>query len=258
MNKVNRLKGMLRDGKVPIGIFITLDSSSVAEAMAYAGFDFVILDMEHSPTNIETIHHMVQATRGTNTAPLVRVPWNEDWLIKRALDAGAYGVVVPQVSTKEEALKAVHASKYFPDGHRGFGPFGAALRWGMSLPEYGDAANSEVAVLTIIENPNGVQNIDEIASVPGIDIVIQGPADLAAAMGGLKLLDTPQHTAALQRIYEACKRTGVPVAAYVATHEAMRQAIAGGCDAIILGTDVGLLLGAAGDILSSAREARGY
>lgn len=256
--QVNTLKAMLRDGKIPIGITVTLDSSSAAEAMAYAGFDYVVLDMEHYPIDIETIHQMVQATRGTNTAPIVRVAWNEHWLIKVALDTGAYGVMVPQVSTKEEALAAVCAAKYAPEGCRGFEPFYASLRWGMSVPEYVAAANREVAVIIQIESPQAVENVNEILSVPGIDLVLPGPGDLAVAMGGLDRIGTPEHTAALQKVLDACKRAGVPVGVLATTPEAIRRGLAAGYDAVMVGSDFGLLVGGAKQIVTSAWEERGY
>ncbi len=256
--QINTLKAMLRDGKVPVGITVTLDSSSAAEAMAYAGFDFLILDLEHYPIDIETIHQMVQATRGTNTTPVVRVAWNEHWLIKVALDTGAYGVMVPMVSTKDQALAAVRAAKYAPEGYRGFEPLYAALRWDMSVRDYVAAANREVAVIIQIETPQAVENLEEILSVPGIDLVLPGPGDLAVAMGGLDRLGTPEHKAALQEIYEACKRAGVPVGVLATTPEAIKRGLDAGYDAIVAGDDLGLLVKGAQDIVKSAWEARGY
>jgi len=200
---------------------------------------------------------MIQATRGTKTTPLVRVPWNEQWVIKVALDIGAYGVMVPQVNTREEALAAVRACRYAPEGHRGVGPFYAALRWGMSVPEYVAAANREVAVVIQIETPRGVENADEILSVPGIDLVLFGPADLAVAMGGLNLMGGAEHSAALRKVLEACKRVGVPVGMLATTPEAMRQVLDEGYNAILVGSDLSLLLNGAKDILTYAWEGRG-
>lgn len=257
MYKVNRLKAMLQEGKVPVGIMVTLDSSSIAEAMAHAGFDFLILDMEHMPTNPETMHHMVQATRGTNAAPVIRVPWNEQWVIKGALDMGAYGVMVPQVSTREEALAAVRAVKYAPEGERGVGPFCAALRWGMTLPEYVAVANEEIVLMIQVETPQGVENVEEILSVPGIDVVFSGPGDLAVSMGGLHLVGSPEHSAALRKILQVCKRVGIPAGVLAATPEAIRQGMAAGYDAIAAGSDLDLLLNGARGIVASACEARG-
>jgi len=254
---VNTLKSMLMKGRVPVGIFVTLNSPLAAEAMAYAGFDFVILDMEHFPTDLEAIHGMVQATRGSGATPVVRVPWNEGWLIRRALDTGAYGVVVPQVNTKEEAISAVRAARYAPEGSRGFGPYCASLRWGMSVLEYASIANMEVSVIILIETVEGVENVDEVVSTPGIDMVLQGPVDLAASMGSIDLQGSPEHNAALKRIYEACKGAHVPVAAYVTSMETLRQGIASGYDAIVVATDLDLLLNGANDIVTCARQAKG-
>ena len=258
MNEANTLKAMLREKKVPIGLHVTLDSSSAAEAMANAGFDFLILDMEHYATDLETVHQMIQATRGTRAAPIVRVPWNEQWIIKVVLDIGAYGILVPQVSTKEEALAAVRAARYAPEGHRGVGPSYAALRWGMTVPEYVAAANKEVAVAIQVETLPGVENVDEILSVAGIDLVFSGPADLAVAMGGMNLIGSAEHNAALRKILDACKRAGIPAGVLALTPEAIRQGVDAGYDAIVVGSDLSLLLSGARETLASAWEARGY
>ncbi len=257
MHKVNTLKTMLKEGKVPLGIHVTLDGPSSAEAMACAGFDFLILDMEHYPINLETIHQMIQATRGTNAAPVIRVAWNEEWLIKVALDMGAYGVMVPQVSTKEDALAAVRAAKYAPEGRRGVGPFYAALRWGITVPEYVDSANREIVVMVQVETPEGVENVDEILKVSGIDVAFSGPADLAVGMGGLDLMGGAEHVAALRKIREACKRAGVAAGVLATTPEAIREGLSVGYNAIVVGSDLNLLLNGAKDILTSARQMMG-
>ncbi|MCW5619790.1 MAG: hypothetical protein KIS79_01610, partial [Burkholderiales bacterium] len=127
---INRVKSLLRSGGVAIGPILQLPSPPLVSLLAHAGFDWLWIDMEHSPIGIETVQLMIDATKGTPTVPLVRIPWNHHWLAKPVLDVGAMGVVTPTVNTRSEAAAAVAALRYPPQGVRGFGPTIAAARWG--------------------------------------------------------------------------------------------------------------------------------
>jgi 4-hydroxy-2-oxoheptanedioate aldolase len=179
----NRLKELLKAGKPAIGTLLQLPSAPAVEVVANCGYDWLLIDAEHGPIEIETLHAMIRATGGTDTTPTVRVARNLDWLAKRVLDIGALGVMIPGVNSKEEALAAARAVRYPPEGNRGFGPTFAALRWGMPAGDYARAANNEVMAIVQIEHIDAVNRIEEILAVPGVDLPLIGPYDLSGSMG---------------------------------------------------------------------------
>src|SRR5919199_5478072 len=178
----NSLKELLSLGKPAIGTIVQIPSAPLAEIMAQVGFDWLLIDTEHGPIDIETVHGMVRATSGTNTTPTVRVARNLDWLAKRVLDIGALGVMMPGVNSGEEALAAIRAVRYPPEGNRGVGPTFAALRWSLAGEDYIRDANREVMAIVQIEHIDAVDRIDEILAVSGIDLPLIGPYDLSASM----------------------------------------------------------------------------
>jgi len=156
-----------------------------AEIISYAGADCIMIDGEHGSMDIETAGRMVSLIKNTKTSPLLRVAYNEISLVKRGLDTGASGIMIPMVNTKEEAMKAVQLCKYPPIGIRGMGASRAVL-FGAGADEYADyysKANDEILVIIQIEHYIAVENIEEILSVPGIDIAFVGPADMSMSMG---------------------------------------------------------------------------
>lgn len=205
----NPLKVALRDGKHVVGMTITIPSADVVLQAARVGFDFVWIEMEHSPITLETARTMILACQGTPLVPLIRVPVNELWTAKRALDAGALGVVFPFTSTPELARQAVEACKYPPLGRRGAGPGLASLRW--PAPQgYANFADQNALVVIIIEEKRAVENIDAILDVKGIDVVFIGPNDLSFSYGA-RGQQTPEVKAAIMRVVAAAKRRGLPV-----------------------------------------------
>ena len=174
--------------------------------MANAGFDWVCLDMQHGMLDYNDIKIMLPAISTTDTIPLVRVPWNEPYEIMKALDAGAYGVVVPMVNNREEAESAVAACRYPPQGNRSFGPLRASIYAGAG---YAQEANSELACIVMIETEEALQNLDDIMSTPGVDGVYIGPADLAYALGLVPTGDNndPLHVETVTKIFETAKKT---------------------------------------------------
>ena len=204
----NPLKKTLRDGKPVVGMTITVPSPDVVLQAARVGFDFVWIEMEHSPVTLETVRNMVLATQGTGLVPLVRVPVNELWTAKRALDSGALGVIFPFTSTPELAKQAVEACRYPPLGKRGAGPGLASLRW--PAPQgYADFADKNALVIIIIEEKRAVENIDAILDVKGIDVVFIGPNDLSYSYGD-RGRQTDQVKAAIAKILAAAKKRGIP------------------------------------------------
>lgn len=181
-------------------------SNITAEILAEAGFDALIIDMEHSPADMRTLISMIQATKGTGCAPFVRAPWNDMVWIKRILDAGAYGIHVPYVSTKEEAEYAVKCCKYAPEGFRGIAGSQRAVNYSLSKQDYYARANKDIIVMVAIETPQGVENIDEIAAVKGVDGIFIGPADLSTAMGHIANPAFPDVQEAIHKIEEGAKK----------------------------------------------------
>ena len=193
------------------GTWIMTNSLDNAEILAHTGSDFIMIDAEHGAMDIETAGRMVSIIRGTQTTPLIRVAGNEVSLIKRALDTGVSGVMIPMVNTKEEAEHAVQSCKYPPIGIRGTGA-GRAVLFGANAEEfenYYTEANDEVLVIVQIEHYTSVENIEEILSVPGIDIAFVGPYDLSTSMGLQGQLDHPEVLKSYEKVIKACEKYNV-------------------------------------------------
>ncbi len=173
----------LRAGKKLSAAWVQAGSPVTAEILAEAGFDILLIDMEHGPGDIMTLIAQIQAMKGEPAVPFVRAPWNDFVQIKRILDAGVYGLVVPYVCSKTEAEAAVKAAKYPPEGIRGIAGSTRAGRYGFKSGEYFEAANKSIFVFVQIETPDAVRNIDEILSVKGVDGIFIGPMDLATTHG---------------------------------------------------------------------------
>jgi 2-keto-3-deoxy-L-rhamnonate aldolase RhmA len=171
------------------------------------GYDFLWVELEHSPISWESLRDMVLATRGLKAMPFVRVPVNEVWTAKRALDAGALGVIFPFTSTPALARQAAASCKYPPAGLRGAGPGLASFRWQSADESYYEFANRNVLVVAIVEDAAGVEHVDEIAATPGIDVIFIGPNDLSWQVAGGNSND-PKFKAAMEKIIAAAKRHG--------------------------------------------------
>ena len=204
----NQLKEKLNRGEAVIGTFVSIGHPDVAEWLSRLGFDWLLLDNEHAPTGLETLQTMMQGMNGSPCVPLVRPQWNDPVIIKRVLDAGAYGVLIPWVNSKEQAEQAVSACKYPPQGLRGFGP----RRAGMFDPDYFTTANDEILVTVQIETGEALKNLDDIMAVPGIDACYIGPYDLSVSLGfGVPpKWDEPRYMAAIDRVLEVAARHGKP------------------------------------------------
>lgn len=206
----NPVRKTLRAGEPVIGATITVASPDVAARAASLGFDFLWIEMEHSPITLETARNMILATRGLPGVPFIRVPFNELWLAKRALDIGALGVIFPFTSTPELARQAVAACKYPPAGRRGAGPGLATLRW--PAPEgYANFADRNAMVVIIIEEKQAVENIEAIAATPGVDVMFIGVNDLSYSYGHRGRQDVPEVQSAIRRVVEAGQKYKIPV-----------------------------------------------
>lgn len=174
------LKARWTAGEVTLGAWCMIPEPLTAEALGRAGFDWVLVDMQHGCMDYETALAMIRAIDLTPALPVVRVPWNDPGIIGRALDAGALGIVIPMIQTAEDAKRAVDACLYPPKGRRSFGPIRVGMRDG---PGYFMDANERVAVVPMIETPEALAHVEAIAAVPGVDALFVGPFDLSIALG---------------------------------------------------------------------------
>lgn len=180
----NAFKQRLSTGEKQIGIWITLAAPVAAEVCAPSGFDWMLIDMEHSPTELTDMVNCLRAAMGGTAEPIVRIPWNDPVMVKRVLDAGARTLLFPYVQNAEEARRAVQATRYPPDGFRGTGGTTRATLYGR-VPNYFHRAHEQICTIIQVESPEAVRNIPEICRVDGLDAVFIGPNDLAANSGYL-------------------------------------------------------------------------
>lgn len=199
------VKKKLREGQPVFGAMIASSSVEAAAQTANLGFDFLWIEMEHSPITLETLRHMVLATRGLPALPFARVPVNELWMAKRVLDAGVSGVVFPFTSTPELARQAVAGCRYPPHGRRGSGADLARFRW-PDADRYFDSADENVTVIVMVEEARAVENIEEIAATPGVDVLFIGTSDLSFSLGLRNEQDHPKLREAVDIVLDAGRR----------------------------------------------------
>ena len=236
----NRFKRALASGTPQIGLWMSLASPAATEVAAGAGFDWLLLDMEHSPNELPDIAHHLRAAEGGTAEPVVRVPWNEPVIVKRLLDIGARTLLFPFVQSAEEARRAVAATRYPPQGIRGFAGTTRANRYGR-VADYAKRASEEVCVLVQCETRKAVADLPAIAATEGIDGIFIGPADLAADMG--HLADT-QHAEVQAAILDAGKRiraSGKAPGFLSVREDETRRVLEGGFLFVAVGSDVGVL-----------------
>ena len=208
------LKQKLQNKEISIGSWLTIPHQAVIEIMSTAGFDWLTIDMEHSPISIETIMNLIGHIQGNGMQALVRVSKNEEVAIKRVLDAGADGVIVPMIRNKEEAMQAVNFVKYPPLGKRGVG-LNRAQKYGTAFDTYQDWVKNNAIVIAQIEHIDAVNNLEEIFSVPGIDGIIVGPYDLSASMGFPGEYEREDVKKALDRIDVVAKKLNKPLGFHI-------------------------------------------
>jgi len=185
MLKTNKLKEKLNKGEPVLGTWNTLASPLVTEVLAESGLDFQIIDLEHGPFIIDKLHlHITACENASSCTPLVRIPAKEDWMALQALDQGAHGVVIPHISSGQEANDFIKSIKYFPDGNRGFTPFSKAGGFNnKNTSSYVNSANDSILSVVIIESEEGLNKLDEIIDIDGVDIIYFGAFDLSQALG---------------------------------------------------------------------------
>ena len=236
----NTFKHNLAAGKLQIGLWSSLCSNVAAEIIGDSGFDWILLDTEHSPNEIPELVGQLQGLQASPTTPIIRPAWNDAVLIKRCLDIGAQSLLLPYVQNVAEAKAAVAATRYPPHGIRGVSVAARASRYGRT-PGYLGKANDEICVLVQVETGEAMKNLEAIAAVDGVDGVFIGPSDLAASLGHL---GNPQHADVQKAIKDAVDRltkVGKPAGMLTGNEEEAKRYIEWGYKFVAVGADVGLL-----------------
>jgi 2-keto-3-deoxy-L-rhamnonate aldolase RhmA len=252
---MNPFRQRLQDaaGQALLGTWVMSASPLLAEATGHAGFDWAVLDMEHTPIDLGTLVQLLQATLGSTMVPIVRVPWNDTVLVKRVLDAGATTLLFPFVQDEHEAARAVAATRYPPEGVRGMAGMSRASKFG-TVPNYLTTANATQAVIVQLETPQAMDRLEAICAVPGVDAVFIGPADLSATMGYPGQLQHPLVVAAMEAAARRAHAAGSRIGTVVGTVELVQQFRAAGYDFVGLASDLGLYMRAATGALKALRD----
>jgi len=225
----------------PLGTWLMSGSVASAEAFGHAGFDWLVIDMEHAPLEFTDVLHMLQAVECGGAAPIVRIARNDATLAKRALDMGAPTLMFPYVQSPEEARAAVASTKFPPLGTRGFAAMHRASRYG-TWSEFGTRANEATACIVQLETPEAVAQLEAIAAVPGVDALFVGPGDLSAAMGKIGNLADPEVRAALADCARRANAIGMPIGIVGPTPSMVREFVEMGYDYVAIASDMGMMM----------------
>jgi 2-dehydro-3-deoxyglucarate aldolase len=232
------LKQKLKNNQLTLGSWIMMGNAMSIEVMALAGFDWLVIDIEHTSIDLETVQLLVTTIQANGMKALVRVSKNEEVVIKRVLDIGADGIVVPMVCSKEDALQAVEYAKYPPVGKRGVGLY-RATKYGTTFEEYKKWVDEELVIIAQIEHIDAVKNIDDILSVEGIDGTIIGPYDLSGSMGHPGEFERDDVKVAVETVLQRCKQAKIPSGFHVVDTNPVKlqEKIAQGCTFLAYGID---------------------
>lgn len=248
---VGNFRKRLWAGESLVGTMVTLPEPAIAEVLTGLGFDWLFVDGEHGPLETREILAILQAV-GDRIPCLVRVPGSEEPPIKKALDLGAEGIIVPQVNTAEQAANVVRFARYSPVGARGVG-LARAHGYGQRFQEYLNEANERVTVIVQAEHVRAVENIESIVKVEGIDAVLLGPYDLSASLGKMGRIDDPVVVDAIEQVTKACQAAGIPLGYFGVSAQAVRPYMQRGYKMIAAGTDTLFLAAAARRLLEELR-----
>jgi 4-hydroxy-2-oxoheptanedioate aldolase len=251
---VNRFKQALKGGQQQIGLWNSIPGPLVAEALAGCGFDWVVIDTEHAPTDVPDVLGMLQAMAPYPVSAVVRPAANDPVLIKRLLDFGAQTLILPYIQSAEEAQAAVAAVRYAPRGMRGVAGLTRASRFG-AVPDYTRRADAEICLILQVETALALSQIEEIAATDGVDGLFIGPADLAASMGHPGALDHPAVKAAIEDAIRRITATGKPAGILTSDAAFARACMGWGTRFTAVGMDIGLMLHAARGLAASYRSA---
>lgn len=251
----NRLRTLWKQGDAAVNGWLAIPNSFSAETMAHQGWDTLTIDLQHGVVDYQAMVTMLQAISTTPTVPLVRVPWLEPGILMKTLDAGAYGVICPMVSTREDAQKLVAYTSYAPRGTRSFGPVRALLYGG---PDYPQHANDTIVRFAMIETAQALDNLDDILSVEGLDAIYIGPSDLSLALGCTPTFDDvdPKAAQAIDHILARAKHHGVVAGIHNGAPEAALKRIAKGFQFVTVGSDARLMAAGAQAVVGKMKAGR--
>lgn len=251
--KTNKVRERLKAGQPSLGCFVGLGSPNAAELLAHAGFEWLIIETEHSALDSAEIEHMLMAVNGTESVPIVRLPSADPVFIQRSLDFGAMGIMVPMVRTAEEARAVVQATRYPPTGTRGYNPLRAA-HYSFDSHDYFYRANDNILVTLILETKEAVDNLEAISSVPGVDVLFLGPFDLCLSLGLDPMKQPhPQIEKVIEQMISITQKTGVSSGIHAFNPDQLRQRQAQGFTMISYSTDYVMLAEAAKTGLAAFR-----
>jgi len=240
--KKNNLKEALKKGKNVFGPFMKFTDPAAVEIMGFSGFDFVIIDSEHGPISMQSAQNMIRAAETANITPVIRVANNNEALILRALDIGAQGIEIPQINDNLQAIKAIRSVKYAPQGERGVCRYVRAANYSsMDKFEYFKSANNETMIIAHIEGVEGINNLDEILSIPGIDVIFIGPYDLSQSLGIPGQVNNSLVVEKMKEVVLKCKENKVSVGTFADDIETAKFWVSLGVQYMSFSVDVGIL-----------------
>lgn len=242
----------VKSGELLVGTIVSLPTPAVSEVLSDVGFDWLFVDGEHGPLETADVLGILQ-TVGRRTPCVVRVPVAEERSIKKVLDVGADGIIVPAVNTAEKAAEVVRLARYAPDGERGVG-LARAHGYGNNFQQYLQSANDNIAVIVQVEHIDAVQNIESIVRVEGVDAVFIGPYDLSASMGKMGQVDDSEVVEAIEHVMKTCQAANLSLGYFGVSANAVRPYLERGFTLIVVGVDVGFLAGASKQTLSDLRK----
>jgi 4-hydroxy-2-oxoheptanedioate aldolase len=251
----NRLRTMWKNGEAAVNGWLAIPNSFSAETMAHQGWDTLTIDLQHGVVDYQAMVGMLQAISTTPTVPVVRVPWLEPGILMKTLDAGAYGVICPMISTREDAQRLVAYTSYAPKGTRSFGPVRALLYGGADYPTH---ANDTIVRFAMIETAQALDNLDDILSVEGLDAIYIGPSDLSLALGCKPTFDDvdPKAAQAIDHILARAKAHGVVAGIHNGAPEAALGRIAKGFQFVTVGSDARLMAAGAQAVVGKMKAGR--
>ena len=249
---VNSFKRAINEGRMQFGAWLVSGAPSTAEALGCAGFDFLVLDMEHTPVDTPEMVEILRTIAGTPAQAVVRLVWNDMVWLKRVLDGGAQTVLLPFVQNAEEAKRAVACTRYPPEGVRGVAGGHRGSRYG-TVSDYLKTAAQELCVMVQIETSTALENLPAIAAVPGVDSIFIGPSDLSASMGLLGDIGNPAVQEKLKAAALQCRKLGKPCGILGLNPEMVAKFVDYGYTWVAIGSDMGFMVGRGQEWLGKAR-----
>ncbi len=256
MNKP-ALKERLEKGEAVFGTWNSIASASLVNVIGCSGIDFLVIDAEHGPINMETAENLIRAAEVSNASPIIRVPDDSSYMILRALDIGAHGVQVPHVSTKSQAEQIIKKSKYHPLGDRGFSPFTRAGKYGLQADGHAIRSNENTMVIINVEGLEGVKNLPKIADVEGVDVIFIGPYDLSQSLGKPGEVEDVQVLDNIKKCVEICKDKGLACGSFARDLKYLDILLDCGVQYITYSVDSAILCKAYKDLCKTFNKKRG-